>query len=98
MDAPMNEQAGWKAIQTHEARIRRVECGTLTGRRPRKAGSNARLGEHGAEVRVSVARLTADSGASGFGFCRATPEQAEALLGARLQRSEERRVGKECRS
>ncbi|HXF63143.1 MAG TPA: enolase C-terminal domain-like protein [Caldilineaceae bacterium] len=61
-----------------------VEWARLEGRRPRAAGCNARLGEHGAIVRVPLARLTADDGSQGFGACRATPDQAQAILGQPL--------------
>lgn len=66
------------------ARITQIEWARLEGRRPRHAGSNARLGEHGETVRPAVARLHTADGASGFGFCRATEAQAEAILGQPL--------------
>jgi L-alanine-DL-glutamate epimerase-like enolase superfamily enzyme len=65
-------------------RITRVEFARLEGQRPRAAGSNARLGEHGLTVRPAVARLTTAGGASGFGPARLDPEQAAALLGLRV--------------
>ncbi len=65
-------------------RISRIEVGVLEGRRPRHAGSNARLGAHGDTVRVPLARLTAEDGATGFGVCRAAREALAPLLGARL--------------
>jgi L-rhamnonate dehydratase len=58
--------------------------GVLEGRRPRLAGSNARLGEHGDRVRVPLARITTRGGASGFGVCRAGRERAAEMLGRRL--------------
>jgi L-alanine-DL-glutamate epimerase-like enolase superfamily enzyme len=61
-----------------------VEWARLEGRRPRSAGSNARLGEHGIVVRPPIARITAEDGSQGFGFCGATREQAAALVGRRL--------------
>ena len=64
--------------------IVRVDWARLEGRRPRKAGSNARLGEHGDIVRPPVARLTTADGVTGFGPARLTPEQASALLGLRV--------------
>lgn len=67
-----------------DARIARVEWGRLAGRRPRGAGSNARLSAHGAAVSVPIVRLTADDGATGFGGCYAAPERLGALLGMRL--------------
>jgi len=64
--------------------IVKIEWARLEGRRPRNAGSNARLGDHGSSVRVPMARITTEDGTSGFGVCRATTEQAAALLGQRL--------------
>lgn len=64
--------------------ITKIEWARLAGERPRNAGSNARLGEHGKIVRPSFARITTSDGASGFGACRATAEQAQALLGQPL--------------
>lgn len=66
-------------------RVHKIEWGTLHGTRPRNAGSNARLGDHGNVVRVPLARITTDDGAVGFGSCRAsTPAMAQALLGQPL--------------
>lgn len=67
-----------------QPRISRVEWGVLEGRRPRHAGSNARLGDHGNAVRLPIARLTTDDGVAGFGLCRAPREQVAGLLGAPL--------------
>ena len=64
--------------------ITAVEWATLTGQRPRSAGCNARLGEHGATVRVPLARITTADGSSDWGRCRATPEQAQMLIGQPL--------------
>lgn len=64
--------------------ISRVEWGTLESRRPRHAGSNARLGAHGDRVPVPLARLTMWGGASGFGLCRAGRDRAADLLGRPL--------------
>jgi L-alanine-DL-glutamate epimerase-like enolase superfamily enzyme len=66
------------------ANITRIEHGQLEGHRPRNAGSNARLGEHGSAVHVPIIRLTTDDGASGFGRGRITPEQASVALGRPL--------------
>src|ERR1051325_1984232 len=67
-------------------RITTIEWGTLEGRRPRIAGSNARLGVHGDAIRLPIIRLTTDDGASGFGASWASREHAHAaqLLGAPL--------------
>jgi L-rhamnonate dehydratase len=67
------------------ARIVKVEWALLQGERPRSAGCNARLGEHGKVVRVPVARITTDDGLQGFGYCSADEGQARALVGRRLQ-------------
>ena len=64
--------------------IARLEWGALEGRRPRAAGSNARLGAHGDRVRVPLLRITTQSGASGFSICHAGPERASVLLGRSL--------------
>lgn len=61
-----------------------VEKATLVGQRPRHAGSNARLGPHGLDVRVPLVRITTDDGASGFGLCHATRERAAQLVGQPL--------------
>ena len=66
-------------------RIISIEWAELEGRRPRKAGCNARLGEHGITVKVPIARLTAEDGSSGFGFCHTSPEAARRLLGTPLE-------------
>jgi len=65
-------------------RLIRIEAGYLTGKRPRSAGSNARLPEHGIEVREPFVRLHFEDSSSGFGFSRVTADQAEALLGKAL--------------
>ncbi|MYD10446.1 MAG: mandelate racemase [Chloroflexi bacterium] len=64
-----------------EPRIDRIESAPLSGRRPRAAGNNARLNMHGIEVELRVMRLTTSDGASGFGLCFASAEEAERLLG-----------------
>ena len=58
----------------------------LTGTRPRNAGCNSRLGEHGTQVRPGIARVTANNGASGFGWSLLTKEQTESLVGFQLSR------------
>jgi L-rhamnonate dehydratase len=63
------------------ARIVAVEWAQLEGRRPRPAGCNARLGPHGQEVRVPLARLTTTEGVAGFGRARITEAQATQVLG-----------------
>ena len=39
-------------------KITKIEWGTLVGQRPREAKYNARLGVHGLEVNVPLARIT----------------------------------------
>lgn len=65
-------------------RIVSIEWGVLQGARPRHAGRNARLDDHGVTVRVPLARITCDDGSTGYGRTQATPAQAAALLGAPL--------------
>lgn len=65
-------------------RIVAVEWARMEGRRPREAGSNARLGAHGGTVRVPILRIMAEDGSSGFGACHAGPERIADLLGMRL--------------
>jgi L-alanine-DL-glutamate epimerase-like enolase superfamily enzyme len=67
--------------QTASSRIERIEWGTLEAKRPRSAGSNARLGAHGDTIRMPMLRLTCADGASGFGVCRVGPPERESLLG-----------------
>ena len=67
-----------------DSRIVRIEWGQLEGRRPRHAGCNARLGEHGIVVRPAIARITTDDGATGWGASRIAREQAAKLVGSRL--------------
>lgn len=56
--------------------ITKIEYGPLEGRRPRSAGSNARLGTHGERVTPTITRITTDSGATGFGWARMRRKQA----------------------
>lgn len=62
-------------------KIVQVEWAQLTSTRPRHAGCNARLGDHGLTIRLPIARITTASGATGFGHCRANGTQAEAIVG-----------------
>lgn len=65
-------------------KVSKIEWGSFSGKRPRNAGSNARLGDHGSIVRVPLARITLDDGTSGFGSCRAQVAAAQELLGQPL--------------
>lgn len=61
--------------------ITRIDMATVEGRRPRAAGSNARLGHHGDTARLLLVRLTTTDGTTGFGRCRASEDQLRTLLG-----------------
>ena len=73
--------------------IARIDVGVLEGRRPRPAGSNARIGEHGTAIRVPLARIVTADGSVGFGACRASQAQLEPLLGSRLSDAFDRETG-----
>ena len=78
--APHNERRD----TIEDVRIERIEWARLTGERPRKAGCNSRLGEHGGRVRPAIARLTTADGASGFGVSWISREEAASVVGFRL--------------
>jgi len=65
-------------------KIERIEWARLTGERPRKAGCNSRLGEHGLHVRPAIARITTSDGVSGIGFSPISREKAEDIVGFQL--------------
>ncbi len=65
-------------------KIERIEWARLTGERPRKAGCNSRLGEHGLHVRPPIARITTSDGVIGIGFASLSREKAETLIGLQL--------------
>lgn len=65
-------------------RIVAVEWARLQAQRPRKAGSNARLGEHGIAINVPILRITNEDGARGFGTYYGEPERTTVLLGQPL--------------
>jgi L-alanine-DL-glutamate epimerase-like enolase superfamily enzyme len=65
-------------------KIECVEWARLEGQRPRKAGCNARLGEHGQRVSPPIARVTTDDGATGFGWSWVTQAQAVEWVGLDL--------------
>lgn len=64
--------------------ITRVEAAVLIGTRPRVVGCNARLPTHGRFARDPVVRLYTDAGLSGWGWSRATLEEARTLVGRTL--------------
>jgi L-alanine-DL-glutamate epimerase-like enolase superfamily enzyme len=65
--------------------IARIEQGIFEATRPRSAGSNARLGDHGPTVRLPIVRITASDGATGFGISRGSREHLTTLLGTTLE-------------
>lgn len=68
-----------------DTRIASIEWGTLTGRRPRLAGYNARKrDDHGWESSIPVARISTADGSAGFGLSNLTSRQAELFLGSSL--------------
>lgn len=75
----------WHNSSMDAQRITRVEWGWLEGQRPRSAGSNARLGDHGVTVGSRFVRLTTSEGATGFGPCWASEEKLASLVGTPLR-------------
>lgn len=63
--------------------IERIEWATLRGERPRTAGANARLGEHGRVMDVSLVRITAGSQIA-FGWSQIMQDEGQRLVGRRL--------------
>jgi hypothetical protein len=61
--------------------IRRIEWARLPARRPRVAGSNARLGVHGDRFLLQLARVTDSDDIQGFGWAHLNPDAAQALIG-----------------
>lgn len=61
--------------------ITKIEWAPCVAQRPRHAGYNARLLDHGVQVQMPLARITTADGQNGFGLCRTTRRQAAALLG-----------------
>ncbi|AZN38976.1 enolase C-terminal domain-like protein [Paenibacillus albus] len=67
-----------------EWKVEKIEIATLTGERARSAGSNGRIGDHGKNCSVRIARITID-GETGFGHSgQLTEELAERVIGMRL--------------
>jgi L-rhamnonate dehydratase len=69
---------------TDNLKVISIEWAELEGRRPRHAGSNARLGDHGFTVKLPIARITVEDGSRGWGFCRLDKESARQFLGKHL--------------
>ena len=86
----MNDQALASRLSSlvgpSPAQIQRIEWTQLTGRRPRTAKANARLVDHGADVRIPTVRLTADDGSIGFGRVAPgfEPKGARDLIGTSI--------------
>ncbi|MCB0105985.1 MAG: hypothetical protein KDE53_08745, partial [Caldilineaceae bacterium] len=68
---------------THTSIIK-IEWAQIESTRPRHAGSNARLGDHGLTIRLPMARITTADGSSGFGHCRADERLARTIVGKSL--------------
>ncbi len=64
-----------------DSKIAKIEWARLRGRRDKVAGCNARLGTHGVEVAPPLAKITTNSGVSGFGWSRIAPERAREYIG-----------------
>ena len=56
----------------------------LQGKRPRVIGRNARLDVHGQYARDPIVMLETDSGLKGWGWSRASRQDADRILGKRL--------------
>ncbi len=56
----------------------------LQGKRPRVIGRNARLDVHGQYARDPIVMLETDSGLKGWGWSRASQQDAERLIGKRV--------------
>ena len=67
-----------------DSRIVSVKWFTLRGKRPRVVGRNARLDTHGQYASDSIALLRTDDGLEGWGWSRANRQDAERILGKRL--------------
>lgn len=70
-----------------EPKIVQIDWRRIEATRPRHAGSNARLGDHGLTVRPGVARVTTDDDSVGIGPARLTRELAASLIGQPLETS-----------
>ncbi|HXW82301.1 MAG TPA: enolase C-terminal domain-like protein [Acidimicrobiales bacterium] len=68
-------------MPTPQDLVSRIEWGVLEGGRPRRAGKNARLPEHGSTVKVPICRLTTSTGAQGIGLSRLDESLARQALG-----------------
>lgn len=65
-------------------KVVQIECAELRSTRPRHAGSNARLGDHGLTIQLPIVRITTANGDQGFGRARVQPAQAQLIVGCTL--------------
>ncbi|NKB70774.1 MAG: mandelate racemase [Candidatus Latescibacteria bacterium] len=70
--------------QTPADRIVQIDKAILRGKRPRIIGHNARIPTHGSSITDPVVRLHTDSGATGLGWANLNRQQAEGLVGRRI--------------
>ncbi|MBB17457.1 mandelate racemase [Candidatus Poribacteria bacterium] len=68
-----------------KTKIKCIKWAQLHGKRPRKAGCNSRLGEHGIHVKPPIAAIFAENGAIGFGRANISKEQAQSLIGFHIE-------------
>jgi L-alanine-DL-glutamate epimerase-like enolase superfamily enzyme len=64
--------------------ITRIDAAVLEGTRPRIIGRNSHIDVHGRVASDPVVRLHTDQGVTGWGWSRATADDAEFLAGKRL--------------
>ena len=68
-----------------KTKIKCIKWAQLYGKRPRKAGCNSRLGEHGIHVKPPIAAIFVKNGAIGFGRANISKEQAQSLIGCHIE-------------
>jgi len=68
-----------------KTKIKCIKWAQLHGKRPRKAGCNSRLGEHGIHVKPPIAAIFVENGAIGFGRANISKEQAQSLIGCHIE-------------
>jgi len=64
--------------------IVRIDKAVLHGKRPRSIGYNARISTHGPLISEQVVRIFSSGGKVGVGWSRVNKEQAQQLLGKRI--------------
>ena len=65
-------------------RIISLEWARVEAERPRPAGSNARLGSHGARITMPILRVLANDDTTGFGVCNVNRESVAEIVGKSL--------------